>query len=294
MKLRINDTLIHQAESPRGIIYRMVIVYTYLAPLAILIIALAQRNHEHINSYCIVNSFSVIILIWLIRKSFKILSPAPYISTLIIGLFILLNSTLSSMVGGLNILDSSTTSIVAAILHAPAIIIIAHSFNKYITFVNSNYQSALSLAFTDELTGLPNRRHLNFKLKEIENKSCTLCIADIDYFKKINDTWGHEMGDKVLASIGLKLMNLSNENLFIARSGGEEFCIIITETTDAADQVRNILSFLQGGINGGVNITLSVGASIKKTNEMASLVMERADVALYQAKNTGKNRVVFN
>lgn len=294
MNLKVKDSLIQQAESPRGLLYRMVIAYTCLAVLVIFTTALTQSNHEHINFYFVVNFFTIIILTWFIRKSFNIMSRASYVATLRIGLFLLLNSTLISMAGGLNVLDNSTTSVAAAMLYAPAIIIITHSFNKYITSVNSNYQSAVSLAFTDELTGLPNRRHLNFKLKEIENKICTICIADIDYFKNINDTWGHEMGDKVLASVGLKLMNLSSNNLFIARSGGEEFCIIITEATDAAAQIRNICAFLEGGCNGGVNITLSVGAATKEANEMSSWVMERADAALYQAKNSGRNRIVFN
>lgn len=294
MNFKIHDTLLHQAESPKGLLYRMIVGYTCLAALAIFTVALTHSNHGRINFYFVVNFFTVVILTWFIRKSFNILSRAMYVVNLRIGLFLLLNSTLISMAGGLSVLDSGTASIIAAILYAPAIVIITYSFKKFITFVNSSYRSAVSLALTDELTGLPNRRYLNLRLKELENECCTICIADIDHFKKINDTWGHEMGDKVLAAVGRKLINLSNENVFIARSGGEEFFIILTGNVNAPDLIRNICSFLEGGCNGGVNITLSVGVADKMAIEMTSSVSERADAALYQAKKAGRNRVVFN
>lgn len=82
---------------------------------------------------------------------------------------------------------------------------IIYSFNKFISYVNHNYKTVISESLTDELTGLPNMRHLNIKLRELENKSGTICIADIDHFKKINDTYGHVAGDKVLRNIGLRM-----------------------------------------------------------------------------------------
>ncbi len=294
MNFKIQNTLINEAETPQGLLYRMIIVYTCIAVAVVFIMAIVSSHHYQVNFYFVVNFFTVLLLAWFIRKSFNILSSATYVATFRIGLFLLLNSTLVSMAGGLNIMDKDTTSIVAALLYAPAIVLIINSFNRFINFVNTSYQSAVALSLTDELTGLPNRRHLNLKLREIESQTGTLCIADIDHFKKINDTYGHETGDKVLIELGHTLSGFSNENVFIARSGGEEFCIVITGDVVANNIIGKIKSSITGVCNGGINVTISAGVAVKKAGETSSEIITKADAALYRAKKMGRARVVYD
>lgn len=172
-------------------------------------------------------------------------------------------------------------------------IMIIYSFKKFISYVNHNYKSAVNLSLTDELTGLPNRRHLNLKLREIENRTGTICIADIDHFKKINDTYGHEAGDKVLRNTGLRLSNFVSEEVFISRSGGEEFAIVIFDNVNAEDIVRKIKTSVSDGCNGSISVTLSIGVATKHKNESSSAVITAADSALYQAKRAGRNCIKY-
>ncbi len=158
-------------------------------------------------------------MVWFIRKSFNFDSKAIHLRVFRISLFLLLNSSLASMAGGLHLIERDVASLIAALLYIPTMLMFIYSFNGFIAYVNLNYKSAINLSLTDELTGLPNRRHLNIKLREIENKDGVICIADIDRFKKINDIYGHEAGDKVLRSLGFVLRNFSNDNVFISRSG---------------------------------------------------------------------------
>ena len=145
---------------------------------------------------------------------------------------------------------------------------------------------------TDELTGLPNRRHLNSKLREMEGRVGTICVADIDHFKKINDTYGHEMGDKVLRNTGAILSRLANEGVFISRSGGEEFAIIIFDSLNAGETVRKIKTSVSEVCNSKIKVTLSVGVATKQAAESADSAVTAADEALYRAKRAGRNRIV--
>ena len=210
-----------------------------------------------------------------------------------ISLFLLLNSSLASMAGGLNLIERDTASVLASLLYVPAMLMIIYSFNKFISYVNINYNSAVRLSLTDELTGLPNRRHLNVKLREIENRSGVICIADIDHFKKINDTYGHEAGDNVLKNIGLKLRNIVKDNIFISRSGGEEFAIVIFDDTNIEEIVRNIKASISDGCNGSIRVTLSIGVAIKQKDDLSSDVITAADDALYRAKKAGRDCIIY-
>lgn len=263
MNFKIHDKLIHEVESPDGLLYRMVIVYTCCMFMLIISLFWAVGDTSKLNFYFFINSCTVIVMAWFIRKSFNIYSKDRHLLIFRISLFLLLNSSLASMAGGLNLIERDTASVLASLLYIPAMLMIIYSFNKFISYVNVNYNSAVRLSLTDELTGLPNRRHLNVKLREIEDRSGVICIADIDHFKKINDTYGHEAGDNVLKNIGLRLKNIMKDNVFISRSGGEEFAIIIFDDTDIERVVRNIKTSVSDGCNGSISVTLSIGADRK-------------------------------
>ena len=293
MNFKIHDKLIHEVESPEGLLYRMVIIYTCIMATLIVILFLAIGDTSKLNFYFFINSCTVTVMVWFIRKSFNIHSKDMHLLVFRVSLFLLLNSSLASMAGGLNLIDRDAASVIAALLYVPAMLMIIYSFNKFISYVNHNYKSAVSLSLTDELTGLPNRRHLNVKLREIESRAGIICIADIDHFKKINDTYGHEAGDKVLRNLGLRLSGFVKDNVFISRSGGEEFAIIIFDDANAEDVIRKIKTSVSDGCNGSISVTLSIGVAIKQKRDSSSAIITAADKALYRAKRAGRDCIMY-
>jgi len=158
-------------------------------------------------------------------------------------------------------------------------------------------------AQTDPLTHLPNRYSYNERLTQEYNRwrryrnTLTLVIGDIDLFKNVNDTYGHAFGDKVLSHIASFLSSSIRESDFIARFGGEEFVLLLPETaivdaTRAMNKIRSGIAKLE--IDEGtaiVPITMSFGISEFENDDTTKTVFERADQALYRAKEKGRNRV---
>ncbi len=168
--------------------------------------------------------------------------------------------------------------------------------------VNS-FDELYQLSITDELTRLFNRREFLKRFAgELENpqtQSVALCILDLDFFKKVNDTYGHQTGDLVLMKLADILKNRASDSFFPARFGGEEFVILLPGTSAASavstiDGLREELSatpFRQAGSNEVFHISFSAG--IAEYPSMASNISEllsRADQALYAAKNDGRAR----
>lgn len=161
------------------------------------------------------------------------------------------------------------------------------------------------LSIIDELTGLFNKRHFNNTLLlEIDRAKryghpLSLLIMDIDDFKLHNDTYGHAEGDKVLARLGEIIGDSIRTNDLASRYGGEEFTVILPETTakDAivvAERIRTTFAAegFQPKADEKVNKTLSVGITQYITGEKKESLIKRADASLYQAKDQGKNRYV--
>lgn len=293
MNFKIRDNLIHEVESPKGLLYRIIIIYVCGMCGLLLVLALTIGDTSKFNFYLCINICTIIVMTLFIRKSFNIQSKEKYLLILRVSLFMLLNSSLASMAGGLNIIARETAALIAALLYIPAMLMIIQAFNKFITYVNHNYKSSVNLSLTDELTGLPNRRHLNVKLREIENRLGTICIADIDHFKTINDTYGHEAGDKVLRNVGLQLSHFASDDIFISRSGGEEFAIVICDNIHAEYIIRKIKASFSDSCNGSIPVTLSAGVAIKQQNESSSSAITAADDALYRAKRAGRNCIMY-
>ncbi len=160
------------------------------------------------------------------------------------------------------------------------------------------------LARRDELTGLYNRRHL-FEVLDQEcervrrkHETFCICIADVDYFKQVNDTRGHQVGDQVLCSVGQKISEGLRNIDCIGRYGGEEFLIVLPQTAleGAMIKAENIrqqieqLSFNQQGET--FKVTLSIGVAEHSINDNIDNTILRADKALYQAKNSGRNKTI--
>jgi diguanylate cyclase (GGDEF)-like protein/PAS domain S-box-containing protein len=156
----------------------------------------------------------------------------------------------------------------------------------------------------DDLTGIYNRREGNRQLKKRvqhahrKNSALTVMLIDLDNFKSINDTFGHETGDNILIATAACLADNSRANDILCRYGGEEFLIILPETdTQAAltiaERHRKALTKISVPLAGAKNlhITASFGISEMGSDESERALMKHADIALYKAKHQGKNRV---
>jgi diguanylate cyclase (GGDEF)-like protein len=159
------------------------------------------------------------------------------------------------------------------------------------------------LATTDALTGANNRhRFLERAEEEVVrseryNRPMSLLMLDIDHFKNINDSFGHAIGDDVLRALSAECRKLFRQTDVFGRVGGEEFSAILPETTletavQIAERLRQALAQLKiDGPDGSIAFTVSIGIVERKNSQNLSDVMYYADKALYQAKNSGRNRV---
>lgn len=294
MNLKIHDKLIHEVDSPQGLLYRMIIIYTCCAAGVILTLSLMFGDTSRINFYFLINTCTIMVLAWFIRKSFNIKSIENHLLVFRGGLFLMLNSSLASMAGGLGLISRDNASIIAALLFAPAMVMIIFAFNGFIAYVNNSYRHVINMSLTDELTGLPNRRHLNLILKDSEYKHAVICIADIDHFKKINDAYGHEAGDRVLRKIGLVMNSFANEQVFISRSGGEEFTFVIFNNSKPDEIIREIKNAVSNNEIDVLNVTISIGVAIKQKHEPSSSALASADDALYKSKKSGRNCITYS
>lgn len=170
------------------------------------------------------------------------------------------------------------------------------------------YEQTRKLSITDGLTGLFNFRYfskqieLEIKRAERYNNNLSLIIADIDFFKKINDTYGHTKGDIVLKHIAQILKLHTRETDLVARYGGEEFVILLPETNSeealiVAERIRKEVEeyrFPLGNNQFLENVTVSLGISYTPLATSAEELIQKADQALYKAKYEGRNKICKN
>lgn len=156
------------------------------------------------------------------------------------------------------------------------------------------------LAARDELTGLCNRRvfrknfaHAIEHAEKDEQQAFSLAILDIDHFKQVNDRFGHAVGDEVLLELAQKMEEIVPRPHEIARIGGEEFAIIFYEANGekAVDLAEELRHFIAHSKWENVAITISVGITRFREGDSANSLFIRADDALYESKNNGRNRV---
>jgi diguanylate cyclase (GGDEF)-like protein len=160
-------------------------------------------------------------------------------------------------------------------------------------------------AQTDALTGLPNRRHFfeeGLKAAAAAGPDAVLSalLLDIDHFKAVNDGFGHPVGDEVLRELASRCRGLLRAHDLMARIGGEEFAVLLpgtklSEAADVAERLRAAFSGMPMATQGGpVAVTVSLGGAVLSApGESFEGLLKRADVALYQAKHGGRNRVMF-
>jgi two-component system, cell cycle response regulator len=178
---------------------------------------------------------------------------------------------------------------------------------RYTERLRDNVQVSIEMAITDALTGLFNRRYMENHLSALieqatgRGKPLALMALDIDHFKSINDTYGHDAGDDVLRDFALRIRRSIRGIDLACRSGGEEFVIVMPETdltvaAMVAERLRRRIAAEPFSINQGersIPVTLSIGlAALRGADDGAASLLKRADQALYRAKREGRNRVV--
>ncbi|WP_421900633.1 GGDEF domain-containing protein [Maridesulfovibrio sp.] len=162
-------------------------------------------------------------------------------------------------------------------------------------------------ATLDPLTGIANRGSFDSRFMQMkqsledEGIAFSLLLLDIDYFKKVNDTWGHGVGDQALKHVTQIMQNTLREGDFVARVGGEEFAMLLH--CDAAETADRIAERIRCNVEGSplvtsegtISLTISIGifnASRGIAGQFCETMLSKADEALYEAKSTGRNKVV--
>jgi two-component system cell cycle response regulator len=179
---------------------------------------------------------------------------------------------------------------------------------RYNDGLRSSFARTVEMAVTDPLTGLHNRRYLDSHLQTLfdraraRNKPLSIMFADIDRFKTINDSWGHDGGDAVLREFAARLRKTLRAIDLVCRYGGEEFVVVMPETDLAvaervAERVRGEIAgegFRPAEGKPAISVTASLGVAASRGTDDDSLeqLVKRADEALYEAKRSGRNRVV--
>ena len=175
-----------------------------------------------------------------------------------------------------------------------------HKFAAELSITNRRLQE---MAMTDVLTGFPNRRYATECLAKEwsgavrNNRPLSCLIIDIDEFKLINDTHGHDVGDKVLQQVAQTISEAMRTTDFVCRMGGDEFIVVCPDTSleaalACAERIRAHVEPLGNSIQGAPKTTVSIGVSIRDINmKNPEDMTKRADEGVYHAKQTGRNRV---
>jgi len=173
--------------------------------------------------------------------------------------------------------------------------------------LRDNVMQSMELAITDPLTGLYNRRYMESHAALLVDraneraKPLSMLILDIDHFKSINDTYGHDAGDEVLREFADRLRSCIRGVDLACRLGGEEFVVVMPDTdvgvaNQVAERIRRRIAGERFSIERGarsIEVTISIGlSSLQEPADVPALILKRADEALYRAKRNGRNRVV--
>ena len=173
--------------------------------------------------------------------------------------------------------------------------------------LRASYMQSLSMALTDQLTGLYNRNYLMTHLSGLmqrtiaSGKALALAMIDVDTFKQVNDTHGHAAGDEVLAELAQRMTHFTRNFDTVARFGGEEFVVVMPDITPelamlVAERLRLRVADTPMKLKSGLSlpIKISIGVAVSRhQGDRAEDLLSRADQALYAAKRQGRNRVVL-
>lgn len=179
---------------------------------------------------------------------------------------------------------------------------------RYTERLRHSVKASIEMAITDPLTGLYNRRyletHLSNMIEHYANRGKALSVAavDVDFFKAVNDSHGHDSGDKVLQELAVRLRDNTRSVDLCCRVGGEEFILVLPNTSAEvahliAERLRKSVASRSFAVGGRqlVPVTVSIGlATLEGADDSLERLLKRADTALYQAKRDGRNRVTVS
>ena len=227
--------------------------------------------------------------LWLYPAVIVLYLVIPIIPALIINIALVIAVTFMSI----NVLDTEIAIRLVASLTAVNVFIAG-----FIFVLEEQQRYLRNLALTDQLTGLLNRTHLNERLNEVlalANRSRTpisFVSLDLDLFKNVNDTYGHDEGDKTLIALAKLIKERIRKTDLAYRMGGEEFLLILNDTDEKgavklAEELRSRIAQ-----DASIRTTASFGVSLYQYGENYSHCLKRADNYLYFAKSNGRNRVI--
>lgn len=236
-----------------------------------------------------------------IRRAFKF----KVIQTSVITCFFVICSIWLDDVPPFYRLDKTIVHVLLALNVVGVFVLLAAVSHVQAQLLKEAEDALRQIASTDELTGLLNRRSFTEVIQRETARSqrsghpLTLCLCDIDFFKRINDTYGHAGGDHVLQTISNLLRSALRDYDFVARWGGEEFIFLWPDTDvvvahQIAERLRETISSSHIGFEGQViAVSMTLGIAQFHVGEKWPAVVARADEALYRGKTEGRNRVVL-
>jgi diguanylate cyclase (GGDEF)-like protein len=203
-------------------------------------------------------------------------------------------------------LFASRTSINAVLDHDNNVVHYIGAF-KDITLQLRKFEEVEQMAYHDALTGLPNRILFNDRLaqglRQADRKKqmVGLCFLDLDKFKPVNDNYGHKVGDLLLVEVACRLRESIREGDTVARLGGDEFALVITDLASISELEEVLMRILEKcrapftiQQYSGISVSASIGVCIYPDNEAtAEKLLKAADTAMYQAKESGRNKYVM-
>lgn len=180
------------------------------------------------------------------------------------------------------------------------------SNNSSVIDARKKLKELRQVASTDSLTGIGNRKHMEGRLSAViaehqnNGSKAGLLFIDVDHFKKVNDTHGHDCGDRVLRMVASTIRYALRSTDTVGRWGGEEFMAILYHINHknallkAAEKVRVLVEHSRLDFNDiGVHVTISIGGTLLATKDTPETLVRRADELMYQSKQNGRNRVTF-
>jgi len=224
----------------------------------------------------------------------------PYLSTAVKVMIVITLIKIIDIINHYQFFYQALNQIISDIATHWAIILL---FTSIIVRNNNIKKDLETKIMIDPLTKLYNRRYIEH-IEQIlidfgKNKTpLSLIMLDLDYFKNINDTYGHDFGDKVLVGISNIIRNGVDDSSYVVRFGGEEFLIFLPKTSlesaiSIANRIRNIISRTTFTYKDGtiISVTVSSGVATLKEDETIESLFDRVDQALYKAKNNGRNQI---
>jgi|GEM_PF-1414577 len=282
-----------------------------------LILGIETNKYFQNLIYIFRNCIQILLLLiayFLISKPYKTIlnlvsdNTIRYMSLYPIIAFLLLITNFTTSHGRLTNFNSIYNMILFLVFIISGYILVFAGISSasQILSLQSNLEKLELDSKTDSLTGLYNRRYIMEKLeyefiKYKRNKKCfSIIITDIDFFKKINDDFGHDCGDNVLKMVSQNLKGAVREQDFVCRWGGEEFLLLLPETEIEgahifAERIRKIIEAQITEYNGvQVSVTMTFGVTVNEEYEMINDTIKKADTALYEGKSLGRNCVQVN